>query len=318
MNYARTADAGVVPMNTACQDAGHDACIASIAARIALLTDMRATAACTCRADNDPENAHARSGAPGADVATIDRVLAADTELVVVPAARMPEDRDGVAALGRRLLDAGTAVLVVPSPVRPWRGHIGIGYDGAPGAEGAFAVARRMAHNARGQLSELNVAYVDDSASASYEVDADISDPRRGAVIEWELSELVADLPARARALRLIGDPARELADLSRDLDLLVIGTRGRAPLRRAFTGSVSRELIGTCACSMPIVPPGARKPRPQLRQTTKPPAARGDDHDQVQQCAEPGVLAPEERRILVRKQPRWGRWKIDFAEVLG
>jgi len=60
---------------------------------------------------------------------------------------------------------------------------------------------------------------------------------------------------APARPLRRVGDPARELAELSHDLDLLVIGTRGRAPLRRALNGSVSRRLIATARCPLLIVP---------------------------------------------------------------
>jgi len=60
---------------------------------------------------------------------------------------------------------------------------------------------------------------------------------------------------APARPLRRVGDPARELAELSHDLDLLVIGTRGRAPLRRALTDSVSRKLIATTRCPLLTVP---------------------------------------------------------------
>ena len=59
--------------------------------------------------------------------------------------------------------------------------------------------------------------------------------------------------------------PSSELAELSRDLDLLVIGTRGRAPLRRALTGSVSRNLIATVRCPLLIVPPGRAAGNPAM-----------------------------------------------------
>jgi nucleotide-binding universal stress UspA family protein len=75
-------------------------------------------------------------------------------------------------------------------------------------------------------------------------------------VIEWWLADRVEHVPAHVRPLRPVGDPAVELADLSEDLDLLVIGTRGRAPLRRALTGSVSRRLIARARCPLLIVSP--------------------------------------------------------------
>jgi nucleotide-binding universal stress UspA family protein len=60
-----------------------------------------------------------------------------------------------------------------------------------------------------------------------------------------------------AHPVQLIGDPARQLAQLSGNLDLLVIGRRGRPFLRRALTGSVSTSLIATTRCPLLIVPPG-------------------------------------------------------------
>ena len=115
-----------------------------------------------------------------------------------------------------------------------------------------------MAEAGRGQMTRFDIAYVDDSASAACEVDGDVVASRREAAIEWWLAGLVEQVPAPVRPLRRVGDPAAELAELSQDLDLLVIGTRGRAPLRRALTGSVSRKLIATARCPLLIVPPQA------------------------------------------------------------
>ena len=85
-----------------------------------------------------------------------------------------------------------------------------------------------------------------------------LSTCQRPAVSDNGLAGLVEQVPAPVRPLRRVGDPAAELAELSQDLDLLVIGTRGRAPLRRALTGSVSRKLIATARCPLLIVPPQA------------------------------------------------------------
>ena len=166
--------------------------------------------------------------------------------------------------LARALLDDGVAVLAVPAgDHRSWRpARIGLGYDGSPPADAALAIARRLLEAGRGEVGRLDIAYVDDSASASYESDGEVIASRRGAVIEWWLGDLVEHLPARVRPLRLIGDPAVELAELSDDLDLLVIGTRGRASLRRALTGSASRALIARARCPLLVVPTAAGVPR--------------------------------------------------------
>ena len=179
-------------------------------------------------------------------------------DLVAIPVAPGRESH-AAAQVARRLLDAGIAVLAVPALLDhgSQQLRLGIGHDGGRPGAAALAVAQRMAAAGRRDVTRFDIAYVDDSASASCEADGDVVASRRGAVIEWWLAGLVEQVPAPVRTLRPVGDPASELAELSRDLDLLVIGTRGRAPLRRALTGSVSRNLIATVRCPLLIVPPG-------------------------------------------------------------
>jgi|SRR3954452_18243897 nucleotide-binding universal stress UspA family protein len=71
--------------------------------------------------------------------------------------------------------------------------------------------------------------------------------------LERELAHRPATVPCRAEAR--IGDPAVELANLSRDLDLLVCGPRGRGPLRAVLLGSVTERLLRSAACPVVIVP---------------------------------------------------------------
>jgi len=50
------------------------------------------------------------------------------------------------------------------------------------------------------------------------------------------------------------GDPARELALASADLDALLCGTHGHGRARRLVLGSVSTSLMGTARCPILIV----------------------------------------------------------------
>jgi nucleotide-binding universal stress UspA family protein len=192
------------------------------------------------------------------------RVVTAHPLLGVIHQVARRERADAVAiaadsadavGIARRLLEAGTAVLAVP----PWQGrqprlaHIGIAYDGRRPAEAAFEVARNLADAGRGEVARLEIAYVDDPAPC--EPGDETLIPRRAAMIEWWLRELGRQVSAPVRPVRLIGDPAAELAQHSGDLDLLVVGTRSGSFLRRALTGSVSSSLIATTRCPLLIVP---------------------------------------------------------------
>jgi nucleotide-binding universal stress UspA family protein len=59
----------------------------------------------------------------------------------------------------------------------------------------------------------------------------------------------------------LTGDPARELRERATcgDARLVVVGSRGRGPLRRALLGSVSAALAASAPVPVLVVPPGAR-----------------------------------------------------------
>lgn len=169
----------------------------------------------------------------------------------------------------RRLLDRGVPVLISSGCARPAleRARVGIAYHGTASCAGALAFTRTIAELPQTPAS-IEIVYVDDTA-AEYDQRGVIS-ARRAAVIEWWLRDVLQ--PAPVRAVRRIGDPADELARHSEQLDLLVIGTRGRARLRR-LTGSVSRALITTSGCALLIVPPvWATPPAPSGRDTVADP----------------------------------------------
>jgi nucleotide-binding universal stress UspA family protein len=59
----------------------------------------------------------------------------------------------------------------------------------------------------------------------------------------------------------VVGSPAEAIMDAAEreGAELLVVGSRGRGPLRSAVLGSVSRELASSAPCPVVIVPSGAR-----------------------------------------------------------
>ena len=58
-----------------------------------------------------------------------------------------------------------------------------------------------------------------------------------------------------------LGFPADRLADFADDeaAELIVVGSRGRGPLKATLLGSVSSDLIGVARCPVLVMPAGAR-----------------------------------------------------------
>ena len=133
--------------------------------------------------------------------------------------------------------------------------RVGVGYDGGPPARGALACAVDLVRLAGGAVARLHVVYVDGRDEPSDEPDVAGLRSSRNAMIEWWLDSLNDDVPALVRPLRLEGDPAEALADLSQDLDLLVVGTRRRGWLRRLIAGSISTRLLGKTRCALLVLP---------------------------------------------------------------
>ena len=54
----------------------------------------------------------------------------------------------------------------------------------------------------------------------------------------------------------LVGPPATEIVRYAREhgIDLIVVGTHGRGPIRRAFVGSVAERVLREAACPVLIV----------------------------------------------------------------
>ena len=70
---------------------------------------------------------------------------------------------------------------------------------------------------------------------------------------ETAIGALPSDLSVEFRFLK--GGPSKVLVDLSRRLDLLVLGSRGYGPMKSVLLGSVSSYLVRNAHCPLLIVP---------------------------------------------------------------
>lgn len=121
------------------------------------------------------------------------------------------------------------------------RGTVVAAVDGSPHADRAL---RWAAEQACLENRRLTACAVGEDAEA-------VLDAAQGLVAELEPGLAVERLARR-------GDPRQVLADLSHEAHLLVMGSRGRGPLRTLLLGSVSASVSATAACPVVVCrPPG-------------------------------------------------------------
>ena len=145
---------------------------------------------------------------------------------------------------------------------------VGIGFEPTPEGVEALAVAHGLAARAGGTLRAIGVALrlspvaVDDLRDRAPYIESERRIVEAG--LERALAKLPGEVPATADAR--VGDPAVELASASRELDLLVCGSRGRGPLRAVLLGSVTERLLRDAGCPVVIVPRPTGQPRRRRR----------------------------------------------------
>jgi nucleotide-binding universal stress UspA family protein len=108
---------------------------------------------------------------------------------------------------------------------------VGVGFDGSPESREALRLASRIARVAGAQLRVGSVAC------------PALPEHHAAAIAEGGILEHVA------------GRPAAALARYSRDLDLLVVGSRAHGPVRRLLLGSTSTRLVREAHCPLLVVP---------------------------------------------------------------
>jgi nucleotide-binding universal stress UspA family protein len=132
--------------------------------------------------------------------------------------------------------------------------------DGSPEAEGAARMAVTLAH---GLNSELHVVYVGRMPGAYALSEAKLIDPEfqsrlrehaeqyARAKLDEEVEKIDRMTGKVAEAHVGVGSPEVEIVRLAEELDagLVVLGSRGFGPLKRALMGSVSESVVRYAHC---------------------------------------------------------------------
>ena len=154
-----------------------------------------------------------------------------------------------LSGLGRRLL-GGSAQLIVDGARCPvavaspgFRSVreivplvVSVAYDGKPQSRDALGVAASLAAAARAALRVVTVG-------------DDVPD---------DLPGVRLPPPTEVERVRLSGDARHALVDQTANTGLLVMGSHGRGPVRRALLGSVSAHVIHHAHCPVVVCPPRA------------------------------------------------------------
>ncbi len=130
-------------------------------------------------------------------------------------------------------------------------GTLGLGYDDSPESECALASARELARRYDAVIKAVWVVSLENVKEES-PIPAD-----------WPKTagELVDRCHDRLRqiddvdGISVYGGPREELARLSHDVDLLIVGSRGYGPMQRMFHGSVSAYLVRHVAGPLLVLP---------------------------------------------------------------
>ena len=136
-----------------------------------------------------------------------------------------------------------------------------VGVDGSPASEMALEWAMKAAVAMRLPLEVLAVHQVlrgqwSDTPIAYPEGEDTLDEPRR--IADEMVHRVAGKVPERPLSVTvkvLNGLPASELVDMSKDADLIVVGSRGRGGFTRLLMGSVSAHVVNHAFCPVVAIP---------------------------------------------------------------
>lgn len=189
----------------------------------------------------------------GDPVAALPDRCPADALLVVGHPTR--STKSGRALAARLAATAPQPVVVVPEGLGTVKDQVVVGVDGTPAAVRASVAAAREAERRKVPLHVVHAWNGGGSILlADYaDIDSQLRDHER--ILAAVVDAIRSDHPALLVQGHLeIGSPGAVLGRWATDTALLVVGSRGRGPLRRMFLGSVSTSLLESRACRVMIV----------------------------------------------------------------
>jgi nucleotide-binding universal stress UspA family protein len=158
-------------------------------------------------------------------------------------------------------------VAVAPHDWRPLPADapltFGVGFSDTPESRDALELAARFADSAHAPLKLFTAVHIPPPAHPMFAATSVGYGQWRRERVEYAEKLAVEAIAAVGPAVEpdvvvLEGEPVERLADVSRGLDVLVVGSRGYGPMRSVLLGGVSAPLIERAACPVVIVPRGA------------------------------------------------------------
>lgn len=141
--------------------------------------------------------------------------------------------------------------------------RIGVGFASSTEGRAAVGLARELAGLGGGSVKVIAGAGLE-PALASYSFSSpalEEVEQEMYAEIEQTLTRVCGELAAGDGVAieheTVRGDPASVLIERSKDLDLLVLGSRAYGPLRHVLLGSVSARAMRAAKCPVLVVPRG-------------------------------------------------------------
>ena len=163
----------------------------------------------------------------------------------------------------RLLHGAPCPIVVAPAGLDPdWKPHrVGVGFVDVEDAHGALRTAGVLAEAARADLHATSavepIVWSTSAVIEPYRSDGLVETASGSArrALDVALDALPAAVATRGDVV--VGRPAEALIALSREVDLLVCGSRGYGPARAVLTGSVTHAVLRGADCPVLVVPRG-------------------------------------------------------------
>jgi nucleotide-binding universal stress UspA family protein len=161
------------------------------------------------------------------------------------------------------------SVAVVP---KDYRNHpdeairrIGVAYVDTDEGRAALTAAISLARALRAELVVIGILATESIYTPSYMGAPGIASLRSD-LERWvneQINKALAEVPAdvAATSYQATGDTADLLVARSKELDLLVMGSRGYGPLHAVLAGGVSGQVLRDAECPVIVVPRGIESP---------------------------------------------------------